>query len=775
MPAENKIQVVFEALIGNLQANLDQAKSQLQVSTQQMSNAVNDMASKTVGSFGNMQTAIKSNFTAIESAIGSVTRSLMAFGVILAGGMIFKNIIKETIDWNVEAIKLSKSLGITTESASILNVALGDTYNTMDTFLTGAKMLTRTLKTSEESFKSLGVETRDSQGHFRATDEIMMDVIKRLSEFKAGTDRNIEGQKIYSRAWGEVQGLMRLTPEIFEAARKKAEELGLIVGPDGVSKTKAYRAAMQDAEDVLKALKMRIGETLLPVLTSLGNWFSSIGPDALKIFGGALKGIMTFLEYISLGLTVLWESVKTVFSQIILAVTTTASIIDRIMRGDIKGALAAASAGFVEFGKTGEDWLDRVGKAAESTNERVGKMWGLIPTPGKETAPVAEGEISEGGAKPKKVETGPEISRMQEWETEYAEILVKAMEAQGEWKERSLADEKEYWLSKLTLSKISGTEFDAIQRKIATLDLAEWKACHQEEVELARKAAEERKALDDLQDAQVKAHVDAVLAIKKSELSTEVELGRMTKAQELATLKNYEMEAYNAEMEAYRLKLEKYRDEPVKYQEMLNKIKALEDKHVLDMREIDKQMAIDSKTTWQNILSPIKSAISTSINGMIQGTQTLAQAVGNIGQSIAASFVDRVISHILDAWAEMIAKMIMQWLEMVAIKAVLSFVGFGGGGEVPSAKGGWDISSAQGGYDVPRGIVARLHSREMVLPENLADRIRNMTEPTGKMNNVTFNFKINALDSRDVERVLRDNYSGLNRVLKKVKRDIYNE
>lgn len=49
----------------------------------------------------------------------------------------------------------------------------------------------------------------------------------------------------------------------------------------------------------------------------------------------------------------------------------------------------------------------------------------------------------------------------------------------------------------------------------------------------------------------------------------------------------------------------------------------------------------------------------------------------------------------------------------------------------PAAAHGWDVPSfAGGGWSIPGGL-SMLHAREMVLPENLADRVRNMTGGNG--------------------------------------------
>jgi hypothetical protein len=82
----------------------------------------------------------------------------------------------------------------------------------------------------------------------------------------------------------------------------------------------------------------------------------------------------------------------------------------------------------------------------------------------------------------------------------------------------------------------------------------------------------------------------------------------------------------------------------------------------------------------------------------------------------------------------------------LAIAAALAMVAF-----VRSMK------TAAGGFDVPSSInpMTQLHGGEMVLPKDLADKVRGMTSAPA----LTIN--IQAWDGRDVKRVLMDHGSAI--------------
>ena len=331
--------------------------------------------------------AFESQMGGVSSAIGKLSGVVGAVAGVLAGGAMFKNIVEETVKWTGESIKLSKALGITTEEASVLNLALGDVYLSHETMIAGSTRLTRTLSTNEDAFKRLGIETRTSDGHFRAIGDIMTDTNKKLLSLKEGTDRNLVGVQLYGKGWQEASGLLKLTQQVMEDARKKAEELHLIVGPDSVAKMKAYKAAMNDVEDPWMAGKIMVGEQLLPVLTSMGMWLADNGPAALTIFGGALKGVITFMEYATLGASTLGTIFVAALEQVGGVVATVYQMLVKVMSGDFRGAVETGKQGWLDFNKTGAAAYDSIAAAAEKTNDRVARLWGLRPPMERQAAP----------------------------------------------------------------------------------------------------------------------------------------------------------------------------------------------------------------------------------------------------------------------------------------------------------------------------------------------------------------------------------------------------
>jgi hypothetical protein len=163
---------------------------------------------------------------------------------------------------------------------------------------------------------------------------------------------------------------------------------------------------------------------------------------------------------------------------------------------------------------------------------------------------------------------------------------------------------------------------------------------------------------------------------------------------------------------------------------------------------LNQRVANEWYQKWSGVSGAIQSSFSGAISGMLRGTMTFAGAV----QSIFSSVVDSLI--------QMFVKMGIQWAEgliyqqvaqkATAISSITANSGIAATAAMASVAAipfyGWAMApevgastfaeglaylasaSAAGGFDVPTGQnpVTQLHAREMVLPQSLADPIRDM-------------------------------------------------
>ena len=148
--------------------------------------------------------------------------------------------------------------------------------------------------------------------------------------------------------------LLKLNAQVLEEARQKQEALGLTVSQENVDAYKRYKAALNDVGDVMLAIKKTIGDALMPILTELGEWFASTGPQRVEFMRTAMKVLGTALNLAVAGfeqlMTVCLATTRTLY----LSGMAVYEFFSKLAGGDFAGAGAAGCGG-----KSGLFWLAR--------------------------------------------------------------------------------------------------------------------------------------------------------------------------------------------------------------------------------------------------------------------------------------------------------------------------------------------------------------------------------------------------------------------------------
>jgi NTP pyrophosphatase (non-canonical NTP hydrolase) len=216
----------------------------------------------------------------INGAIGIVG----TLGAVLAGGAAFKSIISETVNWDLEVGKLSKTLGVTTEDASVFKVALHSVGIEQDIASAAALRMAKTMNSNSDAFKAIGVDIDGMKKAGKSNIDMMMATVTALGEYKGGLDRNQVAMTIFGRSWGELQQLMKLTPLTMREAQEAAERLHLIVGPEGIEKAREYKKALAELDLVKISLTHTAGVELIGALTEVAALMQGPAVKSAHIF-----------------------------------------------------------------------------------------------------------------------------------------------------------------------------------------------------------------------------------------------------------------------------------------------------------------------------------------------------------------------------------------------------------------------------------------------------------------------------------------------------------
>lgn len=446
---------------------------------------------------------ISGHFAEMGASINKVIGIIGTMSAVLAGGAVFKSFITESQQWTGETMKLAKVMGITTEEAGAYKVALHSLGLEQDVLENASMKLSRTVATKQQAFKDLGIEIKDvNTGKLLPMGTIIENTTTYLNGLEAGTNRNAAASTLFGRNWKEMQGILKLTSEKIAEGRKELKDLGLEVGPERVQQFLQYRTEVKYLGLVYESLKVQIGNALMPTLISLGQWFKDIAPAAMFVFGGALKGVMAFVEYATLGVTVLWETWKALWEQFSVTSIALVQVITKIISGDFAGAWETAKKGAADFGQAGVTWVDNVGAAAERTNERLGKLFGLTPKTASKPDQQATGQFD-----PDKADKDAHGRQMSQEDAKLKAILAGFKMREQAVKEGSqslIQDESFYFQTGL----VGQDEFNAKKYELERQSLIKTQGLIGEEIKAIKEATARKLAIAQTPEEKGKVSAD---------------------------------------------------------------------------------------------------------------------------------------------------------------------------------------------------------------------------------------------------------------------------
>ena len=720
---------------------------------------------------------INKSVEGIGKGFEKLMSTMGALGGILAGGAMFKEAIDKTLEWNGEVMKLSRTLGITSEDASGLAVALHHVGIGGDTFTGIAMKMTKQMRANGEAFDKLGVSTKDSNGEWRNTSEVMVDAIEKLNSMQAGTDRNVAAQALFGARVGDLGPLLRINKDLLEESAEKAKKYNLVVGPEGAAQTRAYKDAMKDVQLITQSLQVQVGNVLMPILLKLGQFLGEEGPKLAEGFGYAIKGVVQVFYVLKAVIETITIVVTAVFDELIIIFTTLGKVMMAVMSGDFKGAVAIGKQGLQEIKAEDEAVVDGIKKSWADLAKNSKELWSDGP---KKKSKKPEGDTL--GGDDLKVGKKEKPNLVGEWEAELTKQKALLTESDGDLAEMAKEDERKFWEGKLALTKKGSAEWVAIRLKMAE----DGKAIQKAEDEEQKKADKETSDLAKLTRQDEMAAAKNAIEVKRANLAAAVQLGQITHAQELAELKKFHAEELKIEIDALLAEQALHKDDPVKFAEIQNRILAAKRKSNLDIQKINTQAAQEEMKTWTQVATVVTSSLGNALTGLITKTQSFGQAMQSMMQAISQGFMKLAMD------------MAMEWVKGEMIKKAASITTattqatgnavVAGSGAAASAASipvyGWaialaagaavlagvmgmksSIGSAQNGWDIPSGLnpMAQLHEEEMVLPKEQANVIRNMAKGGGGKGDT--HVHIHAMDAKSFKQALSRNQGGLRDVI----------
>lgn len=344
------------------------------------------------------------------------------------------------------------------------------------------------------------------------------------------------------------------------------------------------------------------------------------------------------------------------------------------------------------------------------------------------------------GPKAKPDMVGPELPGA-DYFTAQLDAARVAYAKQNDMREMSKAEELAYWQEVLQNHAMTAAARLDISRRVAQAELAS-----------LREGQQQRTQLD--QTVRDRAEANALASIDQAQQASRIAYDQqvITYADLLQAEQQHEEQRLairQAYLQARLASIDPERD-PVQYQQLLMQIEQLEQQHVLRVGQIRAQASMGQQQQTNGLITTFETTLNTITQQIMTRTFTWRGAFNQVMGSMAQSGL-RTMSTIATNWIKGLLQMQAQEKAMslasihanamkagaAAYQAVVG-IPYVGPFLAPAAAavayaGTMAFASAEGGYDIPAGVnpMTQLHEREMVLPQEQADAVRNMAAGGG--------------------------------------------
>jgi hypothetical protein len=646
-------------------------------------------------------------------------------------------------------------LGLSREAALQTDVALRLIGKSSDEYSKVLLRLEQQVRTNEPQMNALGVATRNAAGEYLSLPTIFSNAMSAIQTYKTGTDQAGVAQELFRRSAQEMFGFMDLTPAIFERATQVIDQFGIKL-EDHQSMIN-YRVDLAALGMAGEAVGHQIADQLMRLLEALAAWFTGPGASAIRGFGKVLQGYAAEVLFVASAGQELVVDTQTAWDQITEILSSGAQKAKAILTGawgELERLSQEHETRMVGIAAAGAEQIVEIElrTAAALKNifaSELGEGEGAVTLPDvnvggtRSYSPPAKG----GGraAKPKAETDDSEAIALERLSNEEKvdnlildrrQKLIEAAEKAGKISlaseyallvdnlNQKRAADQNYYQQKMAAAQGDEREQQRLQEKEA-VDYQEFLTKRQEfdtKYFEARKAAEEKAAADS------KAAWDKVLQPLTSSFDTAIKgFIQGTTTLQAALQRAFESVLLDP--------LIKNVTNGVKTA-LMGAFNGTDIGSSFIGKFFSGTLFGDASSTTATTGVAALGTSSTTAAAQVTAFGTAAAAAtaslsGTAGAGAAGSAVGVAGDA---AGAASGGGGLFSWLG--------GLLGFARGGIVPSAAGGWALPSLG-----PGGVLARLHSQEMVLPANISTMLQSAASGRGGLGNASFSTNIDARGS----------------------------
>ena len=314
--AQNILELIFKADSKDLKAakvDLSDVKAKFAELSKELPILGSGM-SQLSSAFGTVRTSAMAFGAGLASIAVGAAAAVVALGALgIASALKFQAVIDDLGD-------MADKLGMNVNQLAVLKTSLEDAGTSIQTLQSGADRLAKAMaksgddtKGAGEAFKRLGIDTEDTNGKLRSTEDVMKDLTDKYKEANLTATEQADLALALGKNYREVMQAFKVAAEATEEYNLSIER-GLGITKKSQEETSKYHKAMREASTVVNSMGSIMVELVIPALTQLTNWFVKSYTEGgtvaavFNIIAGATRILVTGLTAVTewLGLVVDW-------------------------------------------------------------------------------------------------------------------------------------------------------------------------------------------------------------------------------------------------------------------------------------------------------------------------------------------------------------------------------------------------------------------------------------------------------------------------------------
>lgn len=142
---------------------------------------------------------------------------------------------------------------------------------------------------ASQAINALGVSVFDSAGNTRDMNDLFPELVKKLQSVENVTDRNVLAHQLFGRSLKDLAPVLGMTGEQFDAARKQAHDLGLVMSNESLQAADDFRLSVDQLKAQFQALWRNLASQFIPIFS--GTILPLIRDQLVPVFLGLAKQV----------------------------------------------------------------------------------------------------------------------------------------------------------------------------------------------------------------------------------------------------------------------------------------------------------------------------------------------------------------------------------------------------------------------------------------------------------------------------------------------------